>query len=367
MSGGSRQRQRAGDGADAALTGFAPAAVYSPAPHVERFNKAAEMPLVNIARMFVRAHFPRLSITQFLDLIADAPGFPDFSVRSLLDALEALGVAAGAAAFDVEDLDSIPLPFLCRLKGARPEDGGFVLVQRLEGGRVDIVEEDEPRGISRAELAARWTGIVLYAEALEAGDQRNAEVEEFRSRLQILPRVVTPADCERLIDLAERRGFRRSRVSGGSDKPGAISVRVRSSTSTVLGHDDPVLRRLYESCAEFERADLKDLEWIQCVRYKPGQKFRPHFDAGNGMPRRSTWLVYLNDGFEGGGTAFPEIGLVVQPKAGTVVRFDDCDEQGRVLWPSKHSGLPVLAGTKYALNLWIRMSGLRNSPEPDRN
>jgi prolyl 4-hydroxylase len=131
----------------------------------------------------------------------------------------------------------------------------------------------------------------------------------------------------------------------------------------VLRHDDPVLQRLYAACAAYEGADPNDLERAQCVRYKPGQRFRPHFDGGNGMPRRATWLLYLNEGFEGGGTGFPELDLVIQPKAGTVVRFDDCDSRGRILWPSKHCGLPIASGVKYALNLWIRRPGMRSSAQ----
>jgi 2OG-Fe(II) oxygenase superfamily len=76
-------------------------------------------------------------------------------------------------------------------------------------------------------------------------------------------------------------------------------------------------------------------------------------------PRILTFFIYLSDLPEGGGggTDFPKLGLTVQPKKGSAV-----------LWPSvynaepltadkrtDHQALPVLIGTKFAVNAWIHM------------
>lgn len=85
-------------------------------------------------------------------------------------------------------------------------------------------------------------------------------------------------------------------------------------------------------------------ERFRCYRYKPGQQFKPHFD---GSFRRSeheesllTLMVYLNDNFEGGQTAFLDVGVTAVPRAGSVLLF-----QHRML----HEGCQVISGTKYVL------------------
>lgn len=53
-----------------------------------------------------------------------------------------------------------------------------------------------------------------------------------------------------------------------------------------------------------------------------------------------SFLVYLNDGFEGGETVFPQIVRTIVPRAGMALLF-----QHRVL----HEGAPVRSGVKYVL------------------
>jgi hypothetical protein len=64
--------------------------------------------------------------------------------------------------------------------------------------------------------------------------------------------------------------------------------------------------------------------------------------AINGEQSHFTFLVYLNDGFEGGATAFHEsrASLLVTPEAGKALVF-----YHRQL----HEGMPVVRGRKYFL------------------
>jgi predicted 2-oxoglutarate/Fe(II)-dependent dioxygenase YbiX len=94
-------------------------------------------------------------------------------------------------------------------------------------------------------------------------------------------------------------------------------------------------------------ADMKPVganERFRCYRYKPGQQFKPHFDGAYRRDEREvsllTAMVYLNDGFEGGETAFLDHGVTVIPRAGSVLLF-----QHRML----HEGCQVISGTKYVL------------------
>ncbi len=84
-------------------------------------------------------------------------------------------------------------------------------------------------------------------------------------------------------------------------------------------------------------------ERLRCYRYKPGMRFRPHTDGSfqRSDDERSyySFLVYLNDDFEGGCTTFitePEV--AIQPRIGLGLIFQH---------PIVHEGSVVTAGVKY--------------------
>ena len=65
-------------------------------------------------------------------------------------------------------------------------------------------------------------------------------------------------------------------------------------------------------------------------------------------------MIYLNDDFEGGETHFPSLNLVVKPKKGKLVIWDNVNEDGSLDFNSLHAGLPVKKGFKYIAVIWIR-------------
>jgi hypothetical protein len=85
-------------------------------------------------------------------------------------------------------------------------------------------------------------------------------------------------------------------------------------------------------------------ERFRCYRYLPGQRFAPHFDGyfQRDAHERSllTLMVYLNEGFEGGATAFHDDDLRVAPRTGMALIFQHAQ---------LHEGCELIAGTKYVL------------------
>lgn len=85
-------------------------------------------------------------------------------------------------------------------------------------------------------------------------------------------------------------------------------------------------------------------ERFRCYRYNPGQRFAPHYDGAfvrdADEMSRLTFMVYLNDDFEGGATTFLDPKKVITPRAGSALLF-----QHRLL----HEGSEVTAGVKYVL------------------
>jgi prolyl 4-hydroxylase len=97
-------------------------------------------------------------------------------------------------------------------------------------------------------------------------------------------------------------------------------------------------------------------EPLQVLRYRPGGEYRPHFDAIPGFDnqRAATMLVWLNDGFEGGETEFPQAGLTLKGCVGDAILFRNVGGDGRPDPASAHAGLPVKAGEKWLASRWIR-------------
>ena len=118
-------------------------------------------------------------------------------------------------------------------------------------------------------------------------------------------------------------------------------------------------------------------ENIQVIHYTVGQEYKYHYDAydkklkdkykeycserGN---RMATVLCYINDVKKGGGTGFDSLKgrstpLIVEPKKGRMVFFQNIHMDGSLHLESRHAGLPVEEGEKWAFNLWIRQKPLK--------
>lgn len=118
--------------------------------------------------------------------------------------------------------------------------------------------------------------------------------------------------------------------------------------------------------AEVSKYPIENQEGLHIVRYKSGGKYDPHFDyfvegesyyeemMSRGGQRGESWLVYLNDDFEGGETEFPNEGFKIQPKKGLLVAWRNLLETGEVNSLSLHAGLPVTSGEKWIAIIWVR-------------
>ena len=150
---------------------------------------------------------------------------------------------------------------------------------------------------------------------------------------------------------------------------------MRTSSHVTLGprQHDHVLEAIEQCIARVCGVSALHGEFVQILRYRPGEEFKPHVDYFNesgeatyrsladGGQRADTVLVYLNDGYEGGATAFPELGLAVQGRRGDILHFHNLDAAGVGHKDSLHAGTPVTSGEKWLLSKWIR-----SEPYPPR-
>ena len=67
-----------------------------------------------------------------------------------------------------------------------------------------------------------------------------------------------------------------------------------------------------------------------------------------------TALIYLNNDYEGGETAFVRTALKVRGRKGDALIFRNILEDRSVNPLSEHAGLPVIKGAKFLASRWIR-------------
>jgi prolyl 4-hydroxylase len=162
-----------------------------------------------------------------------------------------------------------------------------------------------------------------------------------------VPAVLSPGECAGLIDRIESLNPTAAPVS---TPRGMVMMPDVRNNKRVVFDDLPLARMIFERLATAIPATLCGKravganERFRCYRYEPGQRFAPHYDGSfaRSDTERSlmTLMVYLNEGFTGGDTAFHDFDVAARPRTGTALLF-----QHLLL----HEGCVVESGVKYAL------------------
>jgi prolyl 4-hydroxylase len=170
----------------------------------------------------------------------------------------------------------------------------------------------------------------------------------------------TPEECGRLMTIIDAvaqpsRAFDASYESG-----------YRTSYSGDVDPHDPFIKKLQRRLDDLLGIDPTYGETIQGQRYLPGQQFQAHCDwfpdntayweveKARGGQRSITAMAYLNPVEEGGATAFPHLGLQIEPRPGALLIWNNADPEGNPNPWTIHAGTPVVRGVKYIITKWYR-------------
>jgi prolyl 4-hydroxylase len=178
--------------------------------------------------------------------------------------------------------------------------------------------------------------------------------------VRVLENLLTTDECDALIGEAKPRLARALTVD--VDGRHQVDHRRTSQGMFFAMGETPLVQRIEQRIADLLAIPVNHGEGLQILHYQPGQEYEPHFDWFNpdqpgysavtarGGQRIASVVMYLNTPEEGGGTAFPRIGLTVTAMRGSAVYFayDTGDEA------SLHAGLPVLKGEKWIATKWLR-------------
>ncbi len=234
-----------------------------------------------------------------------------------------------------------------------------LLANGFAGGR------DWPGAVKRLAAEAREDGwraqmlrLIRRMELTPNGDPKSIPKPRSLSEspeVRLFPRLFTSDECRHLVQAAEP-GFERSMIHG-IDAPDYLDP-IRTSEGSAM-HAlivDPVTHALSRRLAAAAGLTIDHAEPLLILRYRPGQQYRNHFDflPGAENQRLMTGLVYLNDGYEGGETAFVKAGFKVKGGQGDAIVFRNIGPDRRADPMAEHAGLPVTKGIKLLASLWMR-------------
>jgi prolyl 4-hydroxylase len=180
-----------------------------------------------------------------------------------------------------------------------------------------------------------------------------AEILSEHPDVRLFRAAFSAAECDFLRLLAEPTYERSVVYIGGQSVPDPLRTSDGSTIHWLI--EDPASHSINRRLAALTGTFADQGEPLQILRYRPGQQYRPHVDwLGDQNRRVITALIYLNDGYDGGETAFVKTGLRVKGSTGDVLTFRSVGRDNEFDPLSEHAGLPVANGTKFLASRWIR-------------
>lgn len=228
------------------------------------------------------------------------------------------------------------------------------------------------RSLARRDPLARRQRDLIDAMALDANGDPLTPFEQAERcaspPIGTFAAFLTPRECRYLADMAAARLLPAVVVDPRTGQQVRNPIRTASSASFPLVHEDPVIHAINRRIAAATGTTWDRGEPLQVLSYAPGEEYKLHSDAlPPGQNQRSdTFLVWLNDDFDGGETAFPRLGLELRGNAGDAVRFSNVRADGEAEPAAVHAGLPVTRGRKLMLSKWIRQQPLDLAGPPGR-
>jgi prolyl 4-hydroxylase len=184
-------------------------------------------------------------------------------------------------------------------------------------------------------------------------------------RLRVIEGFAGIDECRWLIERARDR-LRRATVVSRAGRMTVEAARTNSGFEFLLADMDLVIEAIRVRISAATRLPLPLFEPVQVLHYAPGQEFKPHHDffdpklPGHAEQIRdhgqriATFLIYLNDDYSGGDTAFPRAQISYRGKTGDALFVANVDRTGQPDPSTLHSGTPPTSGEKWILSQWIR-------------
>jgi hypothetical protein len=191
-------------------------------------------------------------------------------------------------------------------------------------------------------------------------------VQFEKPRIVTIERFATPEECQWLIDRAGPGGLQRAKVYRSSSTAQVAETRTNREMPFTIFNADVVLSLIRDRISAAAGVPAAHFEIAKLLHYSPGEQFALHADfieaktpelarelAARGQ-RSATFLIYLNDGYQGGATQFPRLSWEYRGGRGDALLFSNVDARGAPDYDTVHAGLPPTSGEKWVLSQWVR-------------
>lgn len=185
-------------------------------------------------------------------------------------------------------------------------------------------------------------------------------------RIGRIPGLVPKEICQWLIKRSTGRLSRALVYDSVQQKTIPHATRTNSVAILGLVETNIILTLLQIRIAATMQAPLRNLEPVNVLHYRGGEEIRNHFDfidpdspnydeqIRRQGDRVVTFLVYLNDNYADGETAFPEVGIRHKATRGEGLFFVNVTAEGKPNLQTMHAGLPPTEGEKWVITQFIR-------------
>lgn len=191
-------------------------------------------------------------------------------------------------------------------------------------------------------------------------------------RIEVIHDLIPRWACDYVAALAAP-ALRRGKVLAASGLEQVDDMRSNRVMSFGLADSDVVLELINHRLAAAAQTPIENAEALGVLNYQVGERYAPHVDYIPPTPENAaqlqargqrvrTVLIYLNDGFDGGATEFPRLGLAFKPAAGSALLFDSVTAGGEIAPMTLHTGAPPARGEKWVISKWFRNRPLRPGP-----
>ncbi len=286
---------------------------------------------------------------QLLVIASDAGSAGATELRALLEAMGVVSRQSWDRAFD--------LLVLAAQQGSANAKAQLRLLARLE-----VAPNSDDRDWTAVRSAIDIDRLLAVGNRIRVSDS---------PRIRVVEGFATPDECKWLIGRARPR-LTRTVVFKKTGKQEFDEGRTNSGTAFQVADMDVVMEVIRARIAAATRVPPALFEPTQVLHYAVGQHFAPHVDfldpeneayaieLTDGQ-RIATFLLYLNDEFEGGETEFPLIDFRYRGHAGDAIFWANLNTEGATDPLTLHAGLPPVSGEKWILSQWIhdRPSGAR--------
>jgi len=179
------------------------------------------------------------------------------------------------------------------------------------------------------------------------------EKTELNLQIFLIENFLTETECDHYISLSQEKVFEEAKINVFGRQQMNKGIR---NNDRLMIFDKTIAEELFKRAAVFLSQEhdgyqlLNFNEMLRVYKYAPGQQFKMHRDGSYIRNEKEksfyTFMIYLNDDFEGGETEFENL-FTVAPKKGTALIF---------YHPLRHEGKTLISGLKYVLRTDVMYS-----------